>query len=93
MCYFVYDMLSVYEMMCVILCIINRVVCVLDTDCLKAVVFQTTYHGYDATSRVYCSNYVGNQFIIAIRHLGGLGYMANIPLLRAVSRHSTLAIL
>uniref|UniRef100_A0A8C7DP79 Neurofascin homolog (chicken) a n=1 Tax=Oncorhynchus kisutch TaxID=8019 RepID=A0A8C7DP79_ONCKI len=27
----------------------------------------------------YCSNYVGNQFIIAITHLGGLWYMANIP--------------
>ena len=27
----------------------------------------------------YCSNYVGNQFIIAIRHLGGLWYKANKP--------------
>ena len=38
----------------------------------------------------YCSNYVGNQFIIAIRHLRVLWYMANIPRLRAVSRHSVL---
>ena len=36
----------------------------------------------------YCSNDVGNQFIIAISHLSGLWYMANIPRLRAVSRHS-----
>ncbi|XP_071017498.1 neurofascin-like isoform X4 [Oncorhynchus clarkii lewisi] len=40
----------------------------------------------------YCSNYVGNQFIIAITHLGGLWYMANIPRLMAVSRHSALCI-
>ena len=26
-----------------------------------------------------CSNYVDNQFIIAIRHLWGVGGMANIP--------------
>ena len=38
----------------------------------------------------YCSIYIGNQFIIAIWHLGGLWYMANIPRLRAVSRHSAL---
>ena len=37
-----------------------------------------------------CFNYVGNQFIIAIRHLGGSLYMANIPQLTAVSRHSVL---
>ena len=38
----------------------------------------------------YCSNYVGNQFIIAIRHRRGLWDMANTPWLRAVSRHSVL---
>jgi hypothetical protein len=38
----------------------------------------------------YCSNYIGNQFIIAIRCLGGLWYMANVPRLRSVSRHSAL---
>ena len=39
---------------------------------------------------IYCSIYVGNQFLIAVRHLGGLWYMANKPRLRAVSRHSAL---
>ena len=38
----------------------------------------------------YSSNYIGNQFIIAIRDIGGLSYMVNIPRLRAVSRHSAL---
>ena len=38
----------------------------------------------------YCSNYVGNQFIIAIRHLWGLWYIANIPWLSVVSRHSAM---
>ena len=38
----------------------------------------------------YCCNYVGNQFIRAIRPLGCLWYAANIPQLRAVSRHSAL---
>ena len=42
-------------------------------------VWQNTYF--------YCSNYVGNHFIMAIRHLVCLRYMANIPRLRAVSRH------
>ena len=59
---------------------INWVVRALNADCLTAVVYQT----------VYCCNYVENQFIIAIRHLRGLWYMANIPQLRDVSRHSTL---
>ena len=48
---------------------------------LKATVHQTVYHNI----YFYCSNYIGNQFMIAIRHLGGLWYMANIPQLRAVS--------
>lgn len=38
----------------------------------------------------YCSYYAGNQFIVAIRHLGGLWYMANILRLMAVSRHSAM---
>ncbi|CDQ95640.1 unnamed protein product, partial [Oncorhynchus mykiss] len=59
---------------------INWVVRALNADWLTAVVYQT----------VYCCNYVENQFIIAIRHLRGLWYMANIPQLRDVSRHSTL---
>ena len=36
---------------------------------------------------LYSSNYFGNHFIIAITHLLDLWYMANIPRLRAVSRH------
>jgi hypothetical protein len=65
---------------------INWVVQALNADWLTAVVYQTVYHGYD-NIYFYCSNC---QFIIAIRHLGGLCYMANIPRLRAVSRHSAL---
>ena len=39
----------------------------------------------------YCFNYVGNQFVRAIRHLGCLWCIANIPRLRAVSQqHTTL---
>jgi hypothetical protein len=52
--------------------IINWVVRELNADWLKAVVYQTIYHGYDKTFIIYCSNYVGNQFIIEIRHLGDL---------------------
>ena len=56
--------------------IINWVVPALNADWLTAVVYQTVYHGYD--KYFYCSNYIGNQFKIAIKHLGGLWYMANI---------------
>ena len=38
----------------------------------------------------YCSNYFGNRFIIAISHLWGLWYIANIPWLRAVFKYSAL---
>ena len=34
--------------------------------------------------------YIGNQFIIAEGILGGLWYMANVPWLRALPRHSVL---
>ena len=70
--------------------IINWMVRALNADWLTAVVYQTVYHGYDKTLIFYCSNYISNQFIIAIRHFWGLLYMANIPQLRAVSRHSVL---
>ena len=70
--------------------IIDWVVPVLNADWLTAVVYQTVYHEYDNTYQFYRSNCICNQFIIAIRHLGGLWYMANISRLRAVSRHSTL---
>ena len=56
----------------------------LNADWLTAVVYQTVYHGYDKTFYFVCSYYVGNQFIIAIRRLGGLWYMAKIPRLRSV---------
>ena len=59
----------------------------MNSDWLKAMVYQIVYYGYD---NCYCSNYVGNQFIVAIRHPRGLWYMTNIPQLRAVSRHSAL---
>ena len=65
----------------------------MNADWLTDVVYQTVYHGYDKIFIFYCSNYVGNQFIIAIRHLGGLWYMANKPLLMAVmavSRNSAM---
>jgi hypothetical protein len=39
---------------------------------LTALVYQAIYHGYDKNIYFYCSNYIGNQFIKAIRHLGGL---------------------
>ena len=42
------------------------------------------------TKHLFYSNYLGNKFIIAIRHLGDLWYMTNIPRLRAVSRPSAL---
>jgi hypothetical protein len=51
--------------------IINWVVRALNADWLTAMVYQTVYHGYDKTCIFYCSNYVGNQFIIAIRHIRG----------------------
>ena len=65
----------------------------LNADWLTAVAYQTVYHGYDKTIYFPCSNYVGNQFITAIRNLWGLWYIANIPGLRAVSRHSALHVL
>ena len=52
--------------------ITNWVVQALNADWLTAVVHQTVYHGYDTTFNLYCFNYIGNQFLIAIRHLGGL---------------------
>ena len=48
--------------------------------------YQTVYHGYDETF-IFTA---GITLVIAIRHLGGWWYMANIPRLRAVSRHSVL---
>jgi hypothetical protein len=51
----------------------------MNADLLTAVVYETVYHGY-----FYCLNYIDNQFIIAIRHLRGLWYNANIPRLRGV---------
>jgi hypothetical protein len=45
---------------------------------------KTKYHGYEAKLLVYCSIYVGYQFIIVIRHLRGLWYMVNVSQLRAV---------
>ena len=65
---------------------LNWVVRALNADWLNTVVYQTEYHEYDKTF-----HYVVNQFIIiAIRHLRSLWYMANIPWLRAVARHSAL---
>ena len=52
----------------------NRVIRALDADWLKDVVYQIVYNVYDAKLLVYCSNYVGNQFIIAIRFLGFVVY-------------------
>ena len=51
--------------------IINWVVRDLNVDWLTAVVYQTVYQWYGKTF-IDLSGYVGNQFIIAIRHLGGL---------------------
>jgi hypothetical protein len=51
--------------------IINWVVQALNADWLTTVVNQTIYHGYDFDFDFFCSNYVGNQFIIVIRHLLG----------------------
>jgi hypothetical protein len=51
----------------VIECIINWVVRALNADWLNAVVYQSICHGYEANLLVY----VGNQFIIATRHMGG----------------------
>ena len=51
-------------------------------------VYQIVYHEYDKNVYLYCSNYVGNQFIIAKRHLGCLWYRSNIPRLRAVPKNS-----
>ncbi|CDQ68847.1 unnamed protein product [Oncorhynchus mykiss] len=42
------------------------------------------------TKVIFIANFVGNQVIIATRHLRGLWYMVNIPRQRAVSRHSAL---
>ena len=39
-----------------------------NADWLTAVVYQTVYHRYD-NIYFYCSNYVGNQFIIAVSAL------------------------
>jgi hypothetical protein len=50
----------------------------------------TVVYAMGVTTHFYCSNYISNNFIIEIRHLGGLWYMANIPQLRALSRHSAL---
>jgi hypothetical protein len=50
---------------------INWVVRDLNVDWLTAVVYQTVYQWYGKTF-IDLSGYVGNQFIIAIRHLGGL---------------------
>ena len=69
---------------CCIIGIINWVGQALNADWRKAVVYQTVYYGYDKTS-ICTTNYVGNQFIIAIRHLGGLWYMANTLRLRVES--------
>ena len=44
----------------------------LNVDWLTAMVYQTVYHGYDITF-IFTTNYVGNPFIIAIRHLGVCG--------------------
>ena len=54
-----------------IIVIINMVGGALNADFLTAVVYQTIYHEYE-NFYFYCSNYVSNQLIIAIRHLGGL---------------------
>ena len=62
----------------------NWVAGALNADLLTGIVYQ------EMTDFYFFTNYVGNQFIIAIRHLRGLWYMANIPWLRAVSRHFAL---
>ena len=70
--------------------IINWVVWLLDADWLKAVVYNTVYHGYDPPKNISLFERC-NQFLIAKRHLGGFWYiMANIPLLIAVSKHAVL---
>ena len=51
---------------------INQVVWLLDADCLKAVVYETIYYGYEAKLLVCWSICVGNLFIIAISHLRSL---------------------
>jgi hypothetical protein len=61
---------------------INWVVRGMNADCPTAVVYQTVYHRLGQNMYFYCSNYIGNQFIIAIRPLGGLWYMTNIPRLK-----------
>jgi hypothetical protein len=68
----------------------NWVVRALNADWLTAVVYQTVYHGYDKTFIFYCSNYVGNQFITARRHLRVLWYMANMSWQRTMFMHSVM---
>jgi hypothetical protein len=46
---------------------------------VKAVVYETVYHGYD-NIYFYCSYSVCHQFIIAIRHFRCLRYVAIISL-------------
>jgi hypothetical protein len=41
---------------------------------------------------LYCCNYIGNQFIIAIRHLRGLWYIANILCWESVTRGRTMKV-
>jgi hypothetical protein len=55
----------------------------LNADWLKAYTMGMIKH-------VFLLLYVGNHFIIAIRHIGGLWYMANIPppMLYCLSIHS-----
>ena len=56
------------EMFYHIIMIRNWLVRALNADWLTAVVYQTVNHRFDF-SGFYFSNYVGKQFIIAIRHL------------------------
>ena len=55
----------------VITVFINWMVRALNADWLTAVGYQTICHGYDKTI-FYSCNFVGNQFIIEIRHHGGV---------------------
>ena len=55
----------------------NCVIWALNADWLTDVVYQTVHDGYDKTF-ICIALYVGNQFLIAIRHLRGLWYMVNI---------------
>ena len=58
----------------------------MNADWLKAVVYKTVYHRYEQKC-IFC---VLITLAIAIGNLRGLCYMANIPRLMAVSRHSVL---